>query len=89
MYSRYGMYNQRENYNQWGFCHHFYRVKTKFSTFFFLRLKLRTIGYKKQEKKDQKNYVLQRGEKLSSKTFFFHRQFFTPVFLAMDNFRPI
>jgi hypothetical protein len=59
VYSRRGMYNQREKYNQWGFRLHFYCVKTKFSTFFFLHLKLRTIFYKKQEKKVQNNFVLE------------------------------
>ncbi len=59
VYSRRGMYNQREKYNQWGFGRHYYCVKTKFSTFFFLHLKLRTICYKKQEKKVWKNIVLE------------------------------
>ncbi len=53
------MYNQREKYNQSGFRRHFYRGKTKFLTFFFLHLKLRTICYKKQEKKFRKNLILE------------------------------
>ncbi len=58
-YSRRGIYNQREKYNQWPFRGLFSYVKNFFSTFFFLRLKLRTICYKKQEKKVQKKFVLE------------------------------
>ncbi len=64
IYSRRGIYNQRENYNQWPFCGLFSYVKIFFSTFFFLHLKLRTICYKKQEKKSSKKCCF-RGEKLS------------------------
>ncbi len=59
IYSRRGIYNQREKYNQWPFRGLFSYVKNFFSTFFFFHLKLRTICYKKQEKKVQKNFVLE------------------------------
>ncbi len=58
VYSWRGMYNQCEKYNQWGFRRHFYHVKTKFSTFFFLPPKPGTICYKKNEKKVRQNFVL-------------------------------
>jgi adenine specific DNA methylase Mod len=53
-----------------------------------LHLKLRTIGYKKQEKKDRKNYVLQRGEKLSSKKIFFSSPIFYRCFFGDGQFSP-
>ncbi len=56
VYSWRGIYNQREKYNQWPFRSLFSYVKNFFSTFFFLHLKLRTICYKKQEKKGQKYF---------------------------------
>ncbi len=89
LYSRRSMYNQREKYNQWGFRHHFYRVNTKFSTFFFLRLKLRTICYKKQEKKVRKILLERWKIKFIKIKFFFHRRFLPPFSLAADNFRRI
>ncbi len=58
-YSRRGIYNQREKYNQWPFRGLFSYVKIFFSIFFFLHLKLRTICYKKQEKKVRKHFVLE------------------------------
>jgi hypothetical protein len=64
----------------------FFPCKNSFSTFFFLHLKLRTIFYKKQEKKVRKNFVLE-GEKLSSKEiFFFIADFLPPFSLAANNF---
>ncbi len=80
-YSRRGIYNQREKYNQWPFRGLFSYVKFFFSTFFFLHLKLRTICYKKQEKKIQKIFFLRWKIKFKKIHFFFHRRFFYRRFL--------
>jgi hypothetical protein len=83
------MYKQREKYNQWGFRRHFYHVKIKFSTFFFLQLKLRTICYKKQEKKVRKNFILVVKNVVKKNNFFFIANFLPPFYLTADNFRQI
>jgi hypothetical protein len=51
LYSRRGMYNQREKYNQWGFRRHFDRVNTKFSTFFFCILDFAQFAIRNKKKK--------------------------------------
>jgi hypothetical protein len=54
---------------------------------FFLQLKLRTIFYKKQEKKLQ-NFILVLKNLVEKNFFFFHRRFFTAVFFNSGQFSP-
>jgi hypothetical protein len=81
------MYNQCEKYKQRVFRRNFYRVKTKFLTFFFLRLKLYRICNKKQKEKNRKNFVLVVKNVVMKKKFL-PSPIFTAIFFGGEQFSP-
>jgi hypothetical protein len=88
VYSRRGIYNQREKYNQWGFRGHFCHLKTTFLTFSVWILNFAEFAIRNKKKKFEK--ILVSGENFFQKiNFFFIALFWLPFFSAANNFRQI